>query len=92
MRVVVVAPLLVVLWIAAVARLEHQLNDAVAALPDAMQAQMYRRTYDELATVCSTQPGLDGHCADEAALLLRFPQCDGGCKALARRFFPVGTR
>jgi hypothetical protein len=75
-----------------VAHDEHRLSHAIAALPLTEQQQMYRRTYEELVTVCSAQPGLEDHCRSEAELILRFPQCDAECHTLARRFFPVGGK
>ncbi len=91
-RVLLVALLLVGVWIAVMAAHERRLTRVIHALPAPLQQEMYRRTYDELATVCSTQPGLDDHCRDEADLLLRFPQCDADCRALAQRVFRSGTK
>jgi hypothetical protein len=79
-------------WIGVIGWREHRLNEAVSALPQPLQEQTYRRAYDELATVCTTQRGLDAHCRDEAELILRFPQCEGECRTLARRLLPVGTK
>lgn len=92
MRVPLAAPLLFSAWIGALALEEHRLNDALASLPAPLQAQMYHRSYDELATICASQPILADHCRDEAALLVRFPQCDADCAALARRFVSGATR
>jgi hypothetical protein len=87
------ALLAVGLWMGLIARDEFRLRHALAALPLTEQQQMYRRTYEELATVCSTQPrGLEDHCRAEAELILRLPQCDEECQTFARRFFPIGAK
>ncbi len=91
-RLLLAAAVAVGVWMAALSVHERRLDRAITALPPTMQHEMYRRTYEELATVCSTQPGLDDHCRDEAELIVRFPQCDGACRTLARRFSPAATK
>jgi hypothetical protein len=79
-------------WVDLIAHDEYRLRHAIAVLPPTAQQQMYRRTYEELATVCSAQPGLEDHCRAEAELVLHFPQCGAECQTLARRFFPFATK
>jgi hypothetical protein len=89
-----VAATLVVIgaWLAVIAWHEHKLTSAVSALPVAVQEATFRRTYDELATTCLMQPELADHCSDDAQFILRFPQCDGACEQLARRYLPIVTK
>ena len=93
-----VAALLLVLivllgaWLALIARRERQLTRAVRSLPANVQEATYRRSYEELATTCATEPNLADHCTDEALFILRFPQCTAACQTLARRYLPVVRR
>lgn len=80
------------IWGAAIGWREHRLNIAVAALPRVVQEQSYRRAYDELATVCASQPALEAHCREQAELIVRFPQCKEECWSLTRRLFPTATK
>jgi hypothetical protein len=91
-RILVGSLLLVAAWTGLVAWREHRISAAVSALPFAMQEQMYRRTYDELTSVCAAQPALAAHCRDEASLIVRLPQCGDDCQTLARRYFTVATK
>ncbi len=79
-------------WLAIIAWRERRLTQAVLALPPDVQEATYRRSYDELATTCTTEPSLADHCGDEAQFILRFPQCKAECRELARRYFPVVTK
>ncbi len=76
-------------WLALIAWRERRLNDAVLALPPDIQEAAFRRSYEELATICSTEPKLVDHCSDEAQFVMRFPQCRSECRELARHYFPV---
>ena len=62
------------------------------SLPADVQEATYRRTYEELATTCATEPTLADHCSDEAAFILRFPQCTSDCQQLARRYSPIARK
>ncbi len=79
-------------WLGVIAWHEHKVTSAVSALPVAVQEATFRRTYDELATTCLMQPELADHCSDDAQFILRFPQCDGACEQLARRYLPIVTK
>ena len=85
----VLALVVVGAWLASIAWRERQLTHAVRALPRAVQEATFRRSYEELATTCATEPALAEHCSDEAQFILRFPQCGSDCERLARRYFPV---
>ena len=76
-------------WLALIAWHERQLTRAVRSLPPDVQEATYRRSYEELATTCATQPTLADHCSDEAEFILRFPQCRSDCEQLARRYSPT---
>jgi hypothetical protein len=76
-------------WLALIAWREHRLTRTVLALPPDVQEATYRRSFEELATTCTTEPQLAEHCSDEARFILRFPQCTSECRQLAWRFFPT---
>ncbi len=92
MTVCLIALVLIGAWVALVAWRERRLNDAVRALPPDVQEATFRRTYEELATTCRSEPALVAHCTDEAQLILRFPQCAADCQELARRYIPLGKK
>lgn len=59
---------------------------AVRDLPPAERQALYRRTLEDLRTVCAARHAndLDGHCRDQARFILEFPECDDTCRRLAR--------
>jgi hypothetical protein len=87
-----VTMIVIIAWLAAIAWRERELTSAVRDLPADVQQATFRRSYDELATTCATQPQLADHCSNVAQFVLRFPQCGPDCQELARRYFPVVTR
>ncbi len=63
------------------------------ALEDQKRAEMYRRTLENVRSVCAQpKPGLEGYCRDQATVLLEFPECDPACVALARKVRGEPTR
>ena len=79
-------------WLAMIAWRERRLNGAVLTLPPDIQEAAFRRSYEELTTICAREPKLADHCGDEAQFVLRFPQCRSECQELARHYFPVGRK
>jgi hypothetical protein len=76
---------LVGLWIAN----EHAKDRAIRELPDAERKALYDHTLSTLRTVCATPhwpDGLRSYCRDQAELVVRFPECDAECRALADRY------
>jgi cytochrome b pre-mRNA-processing protein 3 len=59
---------------------------AIRALPADRRAALYRRTLEDLESVCGTSHAsdLDGHCREQARFILTFPECDEACTRLAR--------
>ena len=59
---------------------------AVAAIPAAERRLLYTRTLESLRGCHDRldQPAFHELCAQQAALALSFPECDGECRALAR--------
>jgi hypothetical protein len=71
-------------WAASIAWREHDLSAAIAALPVSERGALYRHTVEELSTVCTAPPErLLEHCTHQAQLALKFPECDGDCRARA---------
>ncbi|MBK7156953.1 MAG: hypothetical protein IPH72_35195 [Sandaracinaceae bacterium] len=66
---------------------------AIEGLPAAERRALYDRTIESLATVCrSHQVGLADFCRDQAELVVRFPECDATCRAVADPHLPRGSR
>jgi len=68
-------------------------REAVRALPAQQRTELYRRTFEDVQSVCSPpRSGLEGYCRSQATLLLEFPECDAGCAELAHRSRGEPTR
>ncbi len=80
------------LWTAAIAWREHRLKTEILALPQPTRAALYGDTVDQLRGVCSAQPVLREHCIHEAELVVKFPECDADCRALAAIFLERARR
>jgi hypothetical protein len=67
---------------------------ALRDLPAAERAVLYRRTLEDLQSVCAAASagGLADHCQEQARFILGFPECDPACRRLARRHLPLPTR
>jgi len=66
---------------------------AIRAMPDAKRAALYRRTLDDLVTVCAAGAAeFEEHCHEQAEFILKFAECDGRCADLARRQLVRPTR
>jgi len=59
----------------------------IRALPPAQRQSLYRRTMENLTTICDPAPGrsMREFCRAQAALALEFPECDDECRRSARR-------
>jgi hypothetical protein len=65
------------------------------ALPAAERAELYRRTMDDLRTLCGPQrpDALRDHCRELAELVAPLPECTADCEALIRPILtPAPTR
>jgi len=66
---------------------------AVRELPDAERRQAYGATLEAFRIVCTiARPGLDEYCRDQARFLLRFAECDDGCRIATGRYASIGRR
>ena len=67
---------------------------ALRRMPADERATLYRRTLDNLVTVCadSGAAGLSEFCREQAEFILKFPECDDTCRAMARRHLLRPTR
>ncbi len=67
---------------------------AIQALPVAERQSLYRRTLEDLQSVCASRHAsdLDRHCERQARFILQFPECDDGCRRLAQRQLRMPTR
>ena len=88
----VVALVALVGWGGMLAWQEHQLGRELAALGDPERQALYRHGMDELRTVCRAHGGLGEHCAEEARLLRRLPECDAECRALTAKVLGGGSQ
>jgi hypothetical protein len=60
---------------------------AIGRLPPEERRPLYERTLRTLQSPCGTQKarnGLEDFCRDQAAFILKFPECDKACQVLAR--------
>lgn len=59
----------------------------IRALPTAQRQGLYHRTMENLKTICDPAPGrsVREFCRAQAALALKFPECDDECRRTARR-------
>jgi hypothetical protein len=68
----------------------------IQALPDAQRIPLYLRTMENLTTVCdpAASRSMRVFCHNEAALALRFRECDSDpkCQEVARRHLPQPRR
>ena len=57
------------------------------ALPSGERTQIFGRTLQNLRALCDPAPprSLRYYCRDQAAFILKFPECDDGCQDIARR-------
>lgn len=60
---------------------------AIRALPDGERRDLYRRTMENLTSICDPAPGRSfrDFCREQATLILAFPECDRPCQRIARR-------
>lgn len=67
---------------------------AIEALPEVERQSLYRRTLEDLQSVCAASHAsdLDEHCARQGRFILQFPECDEACRGLARRQLRMPTR
>lgn len=86
---------LVVLAVATVVSFLSQQTErnAIVGLPDAERKAFYERTRQTLETTCSAgSEGLASYCAEQAELIVKFPECDEACRKLAEAYGPRPTR
>jgi hypothetical protein len=63
---------------------------AIARMEPAARRAEFTRISEELRSLCSPpEPALTDHCRHQARFLVRFPECDAACEALARRAMPI---
>ena len=60
---------------------------ALRQLPAEQRLGLYQRTMENLRTICDPAPGrsMRDFCREQAALALRFRECDEACRVIARR-------
>jgi hypothetical protein len=63
---------------------------AVMSLPAEERRALYRRTIQDLETVCAHRvEALRPHCQQQAEFAPKFPECDEACRKLVEQQFPV---
>jgi hypothetical protein len=67
---------------------------AIRGLPEAERVELYRRTQEDLRTLCEPVRAarLDDHCRSQASFIVKFPECDDTCRKLATRQLESATR
>lgn len=58
---------------------------ALRDLPDDERHALYDRTLENLRTICAREnEGLSGFCRRQAKIVIALPECDAGCRSLAK--------
>jgi cytochrome b pre-mRNA-processing protein 3 len=68
---------------------------AIAQMDPAERGALYERTLAELQVICGSGPradALEKHCRTQVEFILKFPECDATCQAIARRHAPRPTK
>jgi cytochrome b pre-mRNA-processing protein 3 len=87
--VAVVAALGLVAW------LSGSQNTAAGPLREPEGGALYERTLGTLSRFCDPKrdlKGIDEFCRQQADFIIRFPQCDAACRALAAPHHSLPTR
>jgi len=67
---------------------------ALRALPEPERRGLYRRTMDNLETICepAAPRSMRDFCRAQAQLAAQLPDCDDSCQDIARRHLGLPTR
>jgi hypothetical protein len=67
---------------------------AVRALPEPERRGLYRRTMENLETICepAAPRSMREFCRAQAELASHFPECDRACEEIARRHLALPSR
>jgi len=67
---------------------------ALRALPEPERRGLYRRTMDNLQTICepAAPRSMRDFCRAQAELVAQLPDCDGSCQEIASRHLGLPTR
>lgn len=76
------------LIVATIALTMGRASREIESLPTSERQALYQRTLETLRTSCmqATGPTVTEYCREQAAFILRFPECDRECQTLAGRF------
>lgn len=66
----------------------------IRELPTGERRALFDRTLETLNTTCrrARKANLQDYCRDQAALIVRFPECLESCRQAAGPFLPRGTK
>jgi cytochrome b pre-mRNA-processing protein 3 len=68
-------------------------RQAIVSMPQNERTSLYQRTFEDLSTTCRVgDVALRAYCRRQAEFILKFPQCDATCQALAGGYLPHATR
>jgi hypothetical protein len=67
---------------------------AIRALPEAERRGLYRRTMENLETICepAATRAMRDFCREQAQLAAQFPECDPSCQEMAGRHLTLPMR
>jgi hypothetical protein len=68
---------------------------AIGGLAPQERRALYERTLSTLQSTCASSKGstgLDDFCRDQAEFIVKFPECNASCAALAGKFRGIPTR
>jgi hypothetical protein len=84
------------MFVAAVAASAGDFGGGVRDLPAASRNALYRRSLDDVSSVCTLPAARDGalrdHCLGQARFLLTFPECDARCERASTLILPHAHR
>jgi hypothetical protein len=68
---------------------------AIARLDPAQRREVYERALGQVQFLCGQSPrtdALEKRCTEELQFIVKFPECDAPCQALARSHAPRPTK
>jgi hypothetical protein len=84
------------MFVAAVVASAGDFGGGVRDLPTAARRALYRRSLDDVSSICTLPAAHDGalrdHCLGQARFLLTFPECDARCERASALIMPHAHR
>ena len=91
---VVVAGMVLIVMAGATVVNDWQTQGELGRMSDGARRTLFERVRETLRSACPHAKGeeLRSYCSDQAQFLALFPECDGPCQALCKRYAPQPTK